>query len=160
MKSIYAVILGLFILGFSLSSNGQACIDQLRINPTYPCPDLDYNPVCGCDEVTYRNLCYAINRSGVNYYRDGTCSGFELDVFPNVVSENMVLKITLSQAAETSTTFMLVDVWGKIFIQRQLPAVKRFEFQLDEIIYIPRGTYIALVYNTAGNYRYQKFVRQ
>lgn len=138
----------------------QNCVDQLRVNPTYPCPDLDYNPVCGCDNVTYRNLCYAINRSGVNYYVDGTCSGFELDVFPNVVSENMVLKITLSQSSETASTFMLVDVWGKIFIQRQLPAVKRFEFQLDEIIYIPRGTYIALVYNTSGNYRYQKFVRQ
>ncbi|MFY8021709.1 MAG: Kazal-type serine protease inhibitor domain-containing protein [Bacteroidia bacterium] len=155
MKKFLIVVL--FLL--SQKINFAQCIDSLRISPTFPCPDLLYNPVCGCDNKTYRNLCYALNRNGVLYYTEGTCTGFELDVFPNVAAQEDNITITFSQSAEKNATFMLVDVWGKVFIQRQLPAAKRFEFQLNELVYLPRGPYLAIIYNPEGKYRYVKFVK-
>lgn len=155
MKKLFFLLV---LFSGSFLSKSQ-CIDSSRISPTYPCPDLLYNPVCGCDNVTYRNLCYALNRYGVLYYTEGTCTGFELDVFPNVAAQEDNITLTFSQSAEKNATFMLVDVWGKVFIQRQLPAVKRFEFQLNELIYLPRGPYLAIIYNPEGKYRYVKFVK-
>jgi hypothetical protein len=156
MKKIGLIIL--ILLGLFKVTKAQ-CIDSLRISPTFPCPDLLYNPVCGCDNVTYRNLCYALNRNGVLYYSEGTCTGFELDVFPNVAAQEDIITMTFSQSQEKSASFMLVDVWGKVFIQRTLPAQKRFEFQLNELVYLPRGPYIAIIYNPEGKYRYVKFVK-
>jgi hypothetical protein len=156
MRKIGFIII--ILMGFLSESKAQ-CIDSLRISPTFPCPDLLYNPVCGCDNVTYRNLCYALNRNGVLYYSEGTCTGFELDVFPNVAAQEDIITMTFSQSQEKSASFMLVDVWGKVFIQRTLPAQKRYEFQLNELVYLPRGPYIAIIYNPEGKYRYVKFVK-
>tara|TARA_B100001093_G_scaffold507604_1_gene568390 strand:- start:1 stop:216 length:216 start_codon:yes stop_codon:yes gene_type:complete len=71
MKKIYFNFLVLFILG---------CKDE---DPSSPCKGdgLDggvcieiYQPVCGCDNVTYSNTCYA-EIGGVTSWADGECSG-------------------------------------------------------------------------------------
>ena len=36
------------------------CIDESKISSDYNCDDY-YEPVCGCDEITYGNQCYAEN---------------------------------------------------------------------------------------------------
>ena len=49
------------------------CIDTSLIDLNAVCYDL-WDPVCGCDGVTYSNDCYAINYAGVTSFTPGPCN--------------------------------------------------------------------------------------
>ncbi|MEI8116421.1 MAG: T9SS type A sorting domain-containing protein [Flavobacteriia bacterium] len=49
-----------------------ACIDSSLIDLNVLCPGI-YEPVCGCDSITYSNSCAAMYHGGVVSYTPGTC---------------------------------------------------------------------------------------
>ena len=51
--------------------NSGNCIDSTLIDPNMMCTE-QWEPVCGCDGLTYPNSCNAIY-SGVISYIDGEC---------------------------------------------------------------------------------------
>jgi hypothetical protein len=53
--------------------NINTCQDTTRINRQIICPTL-FEPVCGCDSVTYNNACEAENWYGITQYHIGPCS--------------------------------------------------------------------------------------
>jgi hypothetical protein len=47
------------------------CIDPSRVNPSGICT-MQYDPVCGCNGLTYANACVAGN-AGLRSFKPGPC---------------------------------------------------------------------------------------
>ena len=63
----------IFILSCSSEESEEiACIDETKIDELALCVEI-FEPVCGCDGITYPNLCYASSFGGVISFIDGAC---------------------------------------------------------------------------------------
>ena len=51
----------------------DSCIDESIIEEFGVCIEI-YQPVCGCDGITYPNSCYAATFNGVTSYINGACN--------------------------------------------------------------------------------------
>ncbi|WP_034256730.1 Kazal-type serine protease inhibitor domain-containing protein [Adhaeribacter aquaticus] len=68
----FASILGILITVFSFCKIPKSsCIDPNKIDKEALCT-MQYEPVCGCDNKTYENACFA-ERAGVVSYTPGAC---------------------------------------------------------------------------------------
>jgi PKD repeat protein len=78
--------------------NEVDCIDQTQIDPSYACTE-EYVPVCGCNNVTYSNACYAYHYGGVTTFVEGECETAVTDlegeaswtVYPTPTTGNLVI---------------------------------------------------------------------
>lgn len=72
-----AILLFAFLVFACSSGEGSddtpnMCVDETLIDLELDCVQI-FQPVCGCDGVTYSNSCEALNWNGVIAYEDGPC---------------------------------------------------------------------------------------
>ncbi|MAV15396.1 MAG: hypothetical protein CBC81_000580 [Flavobacteriaceae bacterium TMED121] len=60
-----------FLNNNSSQDNERNCIDNSRIDNNAACIEI-YDPVCGCNNKTYSNSCYA-EKDGVAEWTKGAC---------------------------------------------------------------------------------------
>lgn len=106
-------------LGSGSGSNG-ACLDSLLIDSSMVCIQA-YDPVCGCDSVTYHNNCYATFYGGVTSYTTGPCSPItktlnlidkrQIKIYPNPALD--VLNIDIASGSNIQNLY-LFDVSGRL----------------------------------------------
>ena len=76
MKFAKILLILLLILIFSCSTEDKvedSCVNESIIEEFSVCIEI-YQPVCGCDGVTYPNSCYAANFNGIKSYTNGSCN--------------------------------------------------------------------------------------
>ncbi|HXH19834.1 MAG TPA: PKD domain-containing protein [Chitinophagales bacterium] len=71
MWRLFLLITNLLLLS-AVSSFSQPCVNPAQIDPTALC-DLIYDPVCGCNGITYTNACEAQYQGGVTSWTPGYC---------------------------------------------------------------------------------------
>jgi len=164
LKQSYLII-NITILGLFYSSNAFAqftpCIDSTRIQPFYQCNDPIFDPVCGCDGNTYRNVCQAFNQFGVNFWQGGVCRGFYLDIFPNPIDAFAVLNYRYQFEFSTQQTMQIriIDNFGKPMLQENFQALNKQERQLD-LSSFPGGFYYFIAISGNGEVQVLKILKQ
>ncbi len=129
----FALILLLYLSGPSAKAQLNLCVDSGRSNPMFQCNDPFYNPVCGCNGVTYRNQCTAFNQYGVLNWMSGVCAGLDVDYLPNPVGPGSDLTINLSypEFVYGNADIKIIDMYGKTWEQRILNNFNRNSIQID-----------------------------
>lgn len=90
----------------------SGCRDTvLGKQPGIPC-DGFFEPVCGCDNRTYKNECFT-RMEGLLFYTQGPCENLALNLNPNPVYD----VIFLEGIVKTSGTIriFITDIFGKTY---------------------------------------------
>jgi len=74
MKKSLLIFLGFLMFSCTDSEdpNPNNCVDETLIDLESVCSE-EFQPVCGCDGITYNNSCEAFNWYGVIAYSEGPC---------------------------------------------------------------------------------------
>ena len=71
MKKIFPILFLLFSC-YKDKAIDKPCKKDTPINSDILCIEI-YEPVCGCDNITYSNSCYATNYGNINSFEMGAC---------------------------------------------------------------------------------------
>lgn len=135
------------------SAQNYGCYDSLLVSPGGNC-FLDYEPVCACNEKTYRNYCYA-NLEGYQQYENGICEAIDFDFQPNPVVNMLNINLMLRYAGDANVYIM--DIYGKVYYKTSYNKIKFMPIFVDVTNY-EQGLYF-IISETEGVVVVKKFMK-
>jgi hypothetical protein len=100
-----------------------ACVDSTLIDLNVLCPGI-YEPVCGCDSITYSNSCAALYHGGIVSFTSGTCES--AGIFPkwmalvSIQPNPFTSSFSLIFGSQTNATVKLYQSNGVVISTQQL----------------------------------------
>lgn len=134
----------------------QDCIDPSKVNPGLICT-AEYNPVCGCNGITYGNACEA-SRDGILKYTPGSCGA---DRQAPTVPKGLALNIIQCLVAPCPTGIKWEPSADNIAVVGYyifLNGTKITSANSISIIVSQTGYYSVAAYDAAGNVSAQSVV--
>ena len=98
--------------------------------------------------------------NGVNYWESGVCSGVGLDMYPNPVTNNFPLNVTIQfpDLVYGSVDMRVVDMFGKTRLQFIFSNFNRMEYSLD-VSTLPLGIYNVVLVTGDGFAVVERFIK-
>ena len=123
------------------------CIDTSLIDISVQIPNI-YQPVCGCDSVTYQNSAEAMYHHGIVSYVDGECPTNGLSnlkdtpfsVYPNPFNDELVIQLINEEAL----SFELFSTDGK---EQDVEFTTYGNVIVLDTKHLQRGMYILVIRN-------------
>jgi hypothetical protein len=147
------------------SSSGSGCQDSVRQPDNYHIICEGYQPVCGCDDKTYRNSDAAYWWGGINQWSDGPCDGFDVDLYPNLFTPGFPGHLRIYMRQPGSATLAIFNAFGrkmleKLFYTNLQNAIipETDPYDLFEAQTFPRGLYLLTVI-VNGKQKVRKFLQ-
>jgi hypothetical protein len=91
MRVLIIFFLLLQVMTAKAQFTGNLCQDTL-LQTNDPCFGTTYDPICGCNNTTYRNEC-AARAEGLLQWNQGPCELFDYDFVPNPMVDNGFIRI-------------------------------------------------------------------
>ena len=143
----------LVALPVALSAQCLYTLNFPNLNPGSGC-NQDFNPVCGCNGVTYKNQCFA-EYATVLQWNDGPCEPVAVNIFPNPVTNFLFVNVVTQ--FETNVNIFIFDRNGNIAYSNDLFNVTN-EFLTIPVNNLGHGVYIMMA-ESNGYAQLLKFVR-
>ena len=142
-----------------------SCVDSSIICPACLCT-AEYDPVCGCDSITYPNACQATNWHGVSSYYQGPCittalgeqKQLSITIYPVPVQDVLVIEYE-NDHLPVESICILNSIGQQMKCTGQDAPKKRgnkWEWRLNDL---GPGVYILTFYTSKGSF-YHKLIKQ
>lgn len=133
------------------------CVVPEVIDSTFSCYAV-YEPVCGCDGVTYHNECHARSYGGVMYWTEGSCTvgisqqkPLNVDIYPNP-ADNL---LTIENPDREEFKVEIIDMSGKLIQSYEINSSKTLD-----ISYIKQGIYLIIIKDNNSSSTVKKLIIQ
>lgn len=164
------MITSITLLFCSKSNHSFAQIYQCR-DSTLPwgnsyCNPLDYEPVCGCNGKTYKNMCY-MNKDGVQYTApnsNGPCEPMDFFMYPTLINDDAGgIKLYIALQTTGDVQIFIIDYFGRQYFYRYLSNINSqipptpYPISVDNM---QTGIYFLIVKTTSGYFKIKRFEKQ